>query len=439
MGANRTLMACLYTARITADARHRAVARGASAAVLARAERVVVFCSALVVSLFILSLGPASAATAGATGPGAASTAPELGGQIPEVPVDVGTQPASTLFSFGFVDPLATADVTHRFVMRNVGVGQIVVNRAKVSCGCTHVRVGSTDVGKEGSVEPPVEIPEGGCTPITVSVDVAHVGPGLLRQAVCLYTAVEEIPVAQFSIQADVEALVSFRPSAVDFGRVPRGPGRRVDITVDIDPRVLRLVDLPAVRTSCPYVSVIRLARGAAGASGPTAPGHPTAISYRVELSPDAPAGTFEGSALFDSPGQRGEVPQAMRVAFAVASVKVRGVVYGSLSADPPSVIMPFVPQSTACTRTVRVLTSQTGGLRGLSLTASGDWFSARIRPPRVRPAKGISVCEECWVEVVLRRSASLGLHQGYVHLRAASGEQLALPVQAYVSAVGPG
>jgi hypothetical protein len=208
---------------------------------------------------------------------------------------------SEVLYDFGEVEQGAPVD--HAFRIVNAGDAPLRLENVKSTCHCTVGAATGTDVAP------------GDFAYVTVRLDTAKLS-GRTTKAVTVYTNDPVTPVQSLALTGSVVTDLVLAPSAVYVGHVPLGVSARREIVV----RPGRSDAWPAIEridTDSPMIT----ARVEAG---------PDDRSQKlvVELSPDMPAGRFDGAVTLKTSSPRQPT----------LTVPVFGTVDTTLAVLPPQV-----------------------------------------------------------------------------------------------------
>jgi hypothetical protein len=240
------------------------------------------------------------------------------------------------IYQFGPVSPLKTADAEHVFeVANNTSLTQVITS-LQPSCGCTLALV-------SGSERLPLTLLPGHSCEVKVTVNLEYLPPGAIDKYVDVMVQGQQSPAAVLEMEGSILAPVMVSPEIVDFGEVAAGSEKSIILTVGMNPALLELVNPPKMVAGDTGDVIVQATPG-----GETLRGASVARSYRVTLSPNAPAGLLNESLTFRIPA-----PTMIHSVRAIGgkagspeidvSVPVRADIVGSITSSPKEVLLSTV------------------------------------------------------------------------------------------------
>lgn len=335
---------------------------------------------------------------------------------------------------FGAISGLSAVPVTHTYVLRNDTGTPLTVTTLHPSCGCTSALL-------DGNARLPFVLTLGQSLSVRVSVDPLQLTPGPLDKSVAVSVRGQDEPAATLHLVGTVLPVATFSPVVLDFGKVIAGEERTLPLAVQVNTRLLPSGQRPRLVSSDPDVQITPAASPAGNSSSTEAQ------SYRVTLAPGAHLGPLAGKvSLVFTDGQPGasELPGG--------SAWVRGEVVGDVSASPSAVAFGTVPSGRSTTQRVFLIGRD---LQALTLSCDSPFLSVRLSvssasasgtagkafgtgpfgtPPTVaQGATPDKPSQMATLEVTLNPKAPPQALESHVRVTTPDGQQLVLPVYAFV------
>ena len=122
-------------------------------------------------------------------------------------PASVG----SDAYDFGKVSQDSTAQILHKFFLKNANAAPVVLERVQVSCGCTTATLG-------GEAVLPDTLGPGKALEVDTSIDPLRLYAGPVEKSVAVYLAGQSVPAATLEITGTLAPAASFSPELLNFG-----------------------------------------------------------------------------------------------------------------------------------------------------------------------------------------------------------------------------
>jgi hypothetical protein len=248
-------------------------------------------------------------------------------------------------YDFGLLpqETVRKAEIT----IRNSGTEELQIYEVSSDCGCTVAQL------------PDSSLAPGDSTRMRVVLSTRHY-TGSLTKHVFLKTNDPGAPKARLNLKAFIRALVSVRPSSLDFGSLARGetPTRTLTLTAAGDDS-LRIgeIHLPLETFN------VRREQKTVGDS--------TVYRLHVQVRPDAPLGPFSATASI----------QTNLKGLRDLKVNVSGLIHGFFKVEPPRLPLGQIRQGAVRQRWVQLEAQREGLHRVLSASCSNQHLGVQIQP----------------------------------------------------------
>ncbi len=329
------------------------------------------------------------------------------------------SQPVTARFNAGDIDRLRRSQCAHVFVLKNDETVPLTIDHLQPTCGCTTALL--EHAGSEATLEPGKEIS------VRVTVDTSHLQPGEIRKSVYVFLRGTSTPAATLEMVANILPEVTFHPSLLAFGRLPFNGKRSLPLTATVAAGLLEPSIAATLTSSDPNITI-------APTGIPVKSGGKTetvTLAYNVTLSGNGNLGMRRGNLLF-APKPSALVPSDASSAAhhsltrSWASLSVTGDIAGNLSMNPPAAVFGRVRPGANTRQVVVVESTVSRALEGMIVSSPYSWLSVRLIP-------GDGATDKRVVEISLRKSAPAGEINTHITVSATDGENLILPVLAYI------
>jgi hypothetical protein len=303
-----------------------------------------------------------------------------------------GPQPKVELLNpvFNFGTALEGAMVSHTFMLKNVGKGELLIRGVKTSCGCTAATPSKS------------ELAQGETTDIAVGFDT-HFQKGHQTRTITAFTNDPAMPQAIMTMQGVVRQQVAATPDQVDFGSLKKGSTATREVKIK-DLTGKKGFAVGPITHSSHDITVVQ-EKGKDGKPGDV---------LKITLEKTMPLGTFDDTVNVVT----NRVP---------IQVDVFGKVTGDLSIEPAQVSFGIVPKGQSAQRIVKLTNTGKRDIKLLQISSSAPSVSADSEP--IKPGKEFKII------VKLRRGAPEGQLSGQLAIKTDDPEQqtLTLPFYAIV------
>ena len=312
----------------------------------------------------------------------------------------------SVYYDFGTLSLARTEPIKHVFKQHNTTDAAITIARVQAACGCT---TALPDNGVPGDYKP---VEPGKDLTLNISIDPGHLYAGAIDKMVWVYLPNQNNPAFTMHMVGTMTAAASFSPAVINLGTVQAGKASTQKLTVTMDtgayganpPDPLSTnADIKIVRENSPVQTA--------------ALDNQVVRTYDVTLSPKAHIGALQGTIAMPQPNN----PTHPGVG---PSVFITGTVVGELSAAPMSVAFGAVNMGKTFTQDIVLTGTSTKALHGLTVKCGDKTLSGAVKNVQAQSA----------VLEVKFQPATTGSMQSDVTVITKSGEQLDLPVWAWVN-----
>ncbi|MEO7719466.1 MAG: DUF1573 domain-containing protein, partial [Capsulimonas sp.] len=343
--------------------------------------------------------------------------------------------PGVAIHDFGTLSLARTEPIQYDFAVKNDTGAALTLDHIQAACSCT---AAMTD-----GVLPGEEIAAGKTLKIHVAVDPTHLGSGPANKMVWVYLKGQPSPAATLQMVGTITPLLSFNPMLLDFGPVGAGQEKSLTLRVTGEPKLLETLTIPTLTPANPSVTFVR-EKGIQ----PDKDGLST-IEYQVVVGKQARIGQLQGTVTFAGPQS-----DSNRLASAYASLV--GEVAGEISAAPSTVALGSVPGGKRAQQEIMV-TGPRKVLTKCSVRSASPYVSAKLKispqvvslvgtfsyptPPFVPTPKLVNAMNvpdaeiQAMLEVTVSEKTPAGVLQTEIVVTTPSGQQLALPVWAFIEA----
>lgn len=313
--------------------------------------------------------------------------------------------PNSVFYDFGTLSLARTQPITHSFTLHNDTGAPIDIARIQAACGCT---TATTDNGVPGNYKP---VEPGKDLTLNVAIDPGHLYAGNIDKMVWVYVPNQSVPAFTMHITGTMNPVATFAPAVLNFQTIQDGTATTQKLTVSMDAGaygqnppdpISTNEDLTVVRDNVPETvsatnQIVRV--------------------YDITVSKHAHIGALQGTIGMprpNDPGHPGIGP----------SVFVTGTVMGDVSAAPNSVAFGAVTMGKTFTQQVVLTGISPKAVQGLKVKCGDKTLSGTIKNIQAQSA----VLQVSFVP------ATIGSMQSQVSIITKSGQQLDLPVWAWVN-----
>ncbi|MBX7143738.1 MAG: DUF1573 domain-containing protein [Oligoflexia bacterium] len=236
------------------------------------------------------------------------------------------------VFDFGTVVQGTT--VTHEFAIKNLGDGELDIQRVAPACGCTAATVDGNSLapGQQGRVR--------------VELDTADFS-GEKIKLVRLFTNDPENPSSTITIKGVIQQNVTIDPMRAYFGELSRGAGQGWEPKeISIKPKAGSGITIDEVKSLSDYIKLDVLQK------------KPDAWRIKVGIKDSVPLGEFRERLVVNLRDSNG--------AFSL-NIPVFAVVRGALKLSPPTLSVGVIDGTAPIERFVKL---DNGGAQGVSVTS---------------------------------------------------------------------
>lgn len=249
----------------------------------------------------------------------------------------------SPSFNFGTVSEGTV--VEHEFKFKNVGQGNLIIQRVVPSCGCTAVA---------SSTEPVIP---GGESSIKASLDTSGMD-GERSKSIQIYTNDPDNTTFNLSLQGVVQREVRIEPAQLTFGDVSRGEEKILQFTV-----TSREGSGATVKSAQSFSKNVTVREDSSAGSSK---------KYSVILSKDLPLGQFRERVIINTVSKSGKERPINLPIFADVS--------GALRVNPSNVSFGVIEGKTALSRSVKLDNSGKIPVEILGVESKSDAVSAEVK-----------------------------------------------------------
>ena len=358
-------------------------------------------------------------------------------GVLPGSGITVGSD-GSAQYDCGTVD-VSQSTVSHIFVLKNNTLNPTEVDRLVPTCGCTTAVL---EAGKD--VNLPYRLDAGGVVAIQVSVNVHQLHAGAFLKSLNVYLSGEDAPAAVLELMGTMIPPIDAVPSYIDFGRLPIGKSESRLLTVSVSHQLLASAAFHLASTN-PDVTVTPVpdtaTRPLTDASNSAPWGLPqtpaealTQRTYLITLKSLHKIGIVEGW-LYVTPDDA----HIDNSDYKMTTVRVIGETDGLMSADPLTVVFGTATVGNDSIQRIELTCPSENYRQHLRVVTTGSLQAYFEGPDRhIDNGTGNKTTVRTELVVVLKGNAPVGNFNGSVVVTAPAGEQLVLPVSAYVVQTSP-
>lgn len=318
-------------------------------------------------------------------------------------------QSTNATYDFGRVLVSATAPISHVFTLKNGSDAEISLTEVRPTCGCTTAVIGNDAAGGTST---PVLAP-GQSADVRVDVDPARVSTGRITKSILVFAKGQPRPIAVLEVTGLIDPGVTFNPTPVDFGEVIAGTEVQRSLLLTVNPD-FKLTETPRLSSTVPSLLI----------SQPE-PGHNaqglSTFKYTLTLPRDAYIGVISGVVILMRPDSAGKL--------ANINVAVCGTVKGDVAASPNTVIFGAATAGRGAVQKVMLTGVSKTSLDHLKIVSTSNYVTASIG--KALPSPDTPAVAS--MEVNLSPKTPAGSISSQLILQTETGQQLLLPVYAYV------
>lgn len=341
-------------------------------------------------------------------------------------------------FDFGNVDSLASAAITHTFILANSSKTRLVIERVQPTCGCTTVLLQTKNGSSAGA-----DLAPGEQVSLRATVALDQIRSGPISKYVYVFALGSSTPAATLELRGNLQELISFTPQIVNFGAVGAGVQHTIAVTARINRRLLDKEHAVELVCSAPDVRISELPGNHRGSEGDR-----DVRNYAVTLPADARLGELHGSLYFKRQVvETAPAPRSMRQPVRLADegglggayAPLTGAVIGDIAAMPRAMVFGSFYAGQAQTREIAIQAKSPGVLKGLQAECAESWISAKCGVVNETAPNGMAgakrVCRRA-LTVTVAANAPEGGHEVDITVKTANGQRLVIPT--YVNVVRP-
>jgi len=340
--------------------------------------------------------------------------------------------PKTQSYDFGSLEATKVTVISVPFLYRNTAAHPLQITQLKSSCGCTAAAL-------KGKARLPFTLAPGAALPVTVNIDSYHLTPGSIDKSVSIYAVGHASPVGVLRVTGTILAPVLFTPSSLDFGRLESGKAASLSLSLAYDGGLDTNGEDIALVSPSSGVTIVPVDLPKPSTTAETG-GKGTARhtqTFTVRLDPGHAIGSLNGiltAVLQKHSGSNHDIELGAANYFAN--------VLGSIDALPKVIAFGQVIPGKSTQQTFLIAGKS---LSGLSATSTDSYLSVKLGPinhgsgigrpfgapsPAVPPGTGNETVE---ATVSFLPPASAGPFQSSVVITTANGEELTVPVYAFV------
>jgi hypothetical protein len=268
-----------------------------------------------------------------------------------------------------------------------------------------------------------------------MTVDLAEVDSGHLSKSAWVFSQGSTMPIATFTLTADVRPIVLFSPAALDFGSVLTGLPAVRTFEARIDRRVIDAADWPNMVCSDDRMTLRRIP-AVQGDSGTTADSDGYQhVRYEVKLSAERRSGILSGTiraAIDGAPDGHGAplygktLPAPVRDVLRKVAVTFRAELVGAIRARPSFVAFGVVSKGQKASRVIVVeMVSPQAPKSDIAVKCACASVSVQVLP--------IGGHGTWFFQITLEGDAPPGLFESELQFEDAAGSRLLVPLRAYI------
>ncbi|BDI29139.1 hypothetical protein CCAX7_11900 [Capsulimonas corticalis] len=341
--------------------------------------------------------------------------------------------PGLAVHDFGTLSIARTEPIQHDFAVRNDSATPVTLDHVQAACSCT--------AAVADGILPGEQIAAGKTITIHVSVDPGHLGPGPANKMVWVYLKGQPSPGATLQMTGILTPLLTFEPSLLDFGTVNAGQEKSLLLHVTGDPKLLSALTTPSLAPAIADLTFVREKEMHLDKDGKST------VDFHVVLGKHARIGMMQGTVSFTA-----SPTENTRLASAYASLV--GEVRGEINASPSTVAFGSVAGGKSAEQQI-IINGAGKVLAKSTVRSASPYVTAKIvltsktlvsnvmggsgTPPYASSSGTVNIVSNggenanATLEVTLNDKAPSGVLQTEVVVTTPGGQQLALPVWAFI------